>query len=124
MRLDPGTEFGTLSTVTTAMVEVPETGTYRSADGTISRFYRGGDRVSRAEFDLLQMGGVEEIAGDVLEGVEMTLDGEPGDGIQAGGFEPEQGDETPVDGAEAETAAKAAPKPSNKKAPAPENKSE
>ena len=123
MRIDPGTEFGTLSTVTTAMVEVPETGTYRSADGTISRFYRGGDRVSRHEFELLQMGG-EEVAGDVLEGVEMTLDGEPGEGIQAGGFEPEQGDETPVDGAEAEPEAKAEPKPRNKKAPEPENKSE
>lgn len=123
MRLDPGTQFGTLSTATTAMLEVPETATYRSADGKVSRRYRAGDRVSREEFAFLQMGGVE-IAGDVLEGVETTLDGDPGDGIQAGGVDPEQGDETPVDGAEAEPDAKAEPKPSNKKAPAPENKSE
>ena len=64
MRLDPGTEFSTPSTVTTALVEVPETGTYRSADGKVSKFYRAGDRVSRAEYDLLQMAPVE-IAGDV-----------------------------------------------------------
>lgn len=67
MRLDPGTEFSTLSTVASALVEVPETGTYRSADNRVSKFYRAGDRVSRAEFDLLQMGGVEEIAGDVVD---------------------------------------------------------
>lgn len=119
MRLDPGTEFSTLSTVVSALVEVPETGTYRSADNRVSKFYRAGDRVSRAEYDLLQMAPVE-IAGDVLEGVEMTTDGEPAEGIQLGGFEPDQGDETPVDGAEAE--AKAESKPSNKKAPEPENK--
>jgi len=46
--------------VTRAMVEVPETGVYRSKDGQ-SRFYRAGTMVDQVEFDLLQMGGADVI---------------------------------------------------------------
>lgn len=45
-----------------AMVEVPETGVYRSRDGQ-SRFYRAGTMVDQHEFDLLQMGG-ETVIGE------------------------------------------------------------
>lgn len=48
------------------MVEVPETGVYRSADNSESRFYRAGAMVSRHEFDLLQMGG-DAVIGESAE---------------------------------------------------------
>lgn len=52
--------------VNRAMIEVPETGTYRSADGKQSRFYRAGAMVDQAEYELLQMGG-ETVIGEELD---------------------------------------------------------
>lgn len=46
------------------MVEVPETGVYRSADKSQSRFYRAGTMVDPTEFELLQMGGETVIGED------------------------------------------------------------
>ena len=131
-----------------AMVEVPETGIYRSKDGQ-SRFYRAGTKVDQHEFDLLQMGGSDVIGEpEVIPGTIETKPDGPDLGIQLGeALPPEPGDEllpfpegetvsVEVDGetvegvvasidlAEPDPEAKAEPKPRNKKEPAPENKSE
>lgn len=134
--------------VTRAMVEVPETGIYRSKDGQ-SRFYRAGTKVDQHEFDLLQMGGSDVIGEpEVIPGTVETKPDGPDLGIQLEGFVEPSPDAEPVPFPEGETVsvevdgetvegvvasidlaepdpeAKAEPKPKNKKEPNPSNKSE
>ena len=110
--------------VNRAMIEVPETGTYRSADGKQSRFYRAGAMVDQAEYELLQMGGADVI-GEAEQAVypegeivTAEVDGKTVEGIVASIDLAEPIEE------EAEPEAKADPKPKNKKEPNPSNKSE
>lgn len=134
-RKQPGSSFGNLG-IGSTMVEVPETGVYKSQDGRVSKHYRAGTRIPIQEAKLLGIVPLEPAPPepDVTPLSDADLGERYAQCLAAAGYELVKREDPPVtdddkaraaaQAKRAEAEAKAAKKPENKQEPAPANKAD